>query len=124
MPLPGAEFLEVMPTASRRLLRSLRLNFTTSAVAGNRQVKVFIDDGVNVISGSVANYLQPAGTLVNYSVGPHGILSGLIIDTVFMPIEPQVPLVPGWRIRSQTAGIQAGDQWSAPQYAVEEWIEQ
>jgi hypothetical protein len=44
-------------------------------------------------------------------------------NNALVPIPPDIILSDGDRIRTQTTGIVAGDDWGAPQILVEEWIE-
>jgi len=120
-PAAGAECIEIMPAVSHREIRGVHLRLQTSAAVANRQIVVQFDDTVNAFFTVTSTYLQVAGQLVHYYVAGNGLLSANVLGNVNLPMPERVPLEAGWALRTVTANIQAGDQYFAPAYLVEEW---
>jgi hypothetical protein len=121
-PSAGAEINEAVPTGA--LWRPLAMRFTlvTNATAGNREVHLLIDDGTNAHYNLSAGTNQVASTTWTYTIGAHA-QSGLKgTDTVAIPIPPGILLEAGHRLRTSTTGLLAGDDYSAPNMLVEEWL--
>jgi hypothetical protein len=121
-PAVGAEINEVVPSQVRWSLLSFRARLTTSAVAANRKPDLLIDDGANAFyqagnGNSLTASITWGTTWAN--TGYAGAASTSADNTA--PLAPLL-LEPGFRIRTQTLSIDAGDQWQAPQYLVQEWI--
>jgi hypothetical protein len=123
-PGAGAEISETVPTGARWQLMVFRFAFTASAAAANRQPRLQLDDGVNVYyrSPTPANIVASGASIYN-------ALPGIFNTAPNDGAENQVPfpagvqLAAGHRIRTNTAAIQAADQYSGVQYLVREWIE-
>jgi hypothetical protein len=122
-PAAGTDWTFTCPANTRLRICSLQATFTASAAVANRQVQLIVDDGTtpywtddgtaNITAGQVA---QVAATTTN---APAGIIT-TVQDLVF---PPSLYLVAGHRIRTSTVGIQAGDQWSLINIAVERWLD-
>lgn len=119
-PAAGAEILDACPLHTHWDVHAIFLQLSTSAVAGNRQVLVLLDDGVTVYYEPVSLSLQAASLTFTYELAAHGQLTVVNNGVVLMPLFPGCEMRSGWRLRTQTVGIQAGDQWAAPVYQVEE----
>ena len=123
-PAAAAEISETVPTGARWELIALRTQLVTSATAGARRPILFLDDGANVFarlsnSSTLAASLTGNFTWIEGSGAPS--LDG---GTDFQAAVPSgVRLGSGYRIRTSTTNIQAGDQFSAVQYLVREWLE-
>ncbi len=118
----GAEITETVPTGARWRLQVLSATLVTSAAVATRAPHLIIDDGANILFEITANGTQAASLTQRYSAG--NTMFSIISDAavVQIPLSEAIILQPGWRIRTLTGAIQAGDQYSAPQYSVEEWI--
>lgn len=121
-PGAGAEISETVPIGAKWRLRSFNLKLTTTAVAGAREIQLFIDDGTNVVFRMGAGSSQIASLSPNYSYFPGGQFynSNNLNKSSILPID--CIIMPGYRIRTSTVGIDVGDQYSAVQYEVEEWL--
>ena len=120
-PAAGAEINEVVPAFRRWALIALRATITTSAAAANRQPRLLYDDGANIFYGGQNNINVPASGVASFStINTLQTVAGLGGDQVFATPLP-FPLKQGCRIRTNTPNLQAGDQWSAPQYLIIEW---
>jgi len=122
-PAAGAELAETVPTGARWRFISLRVSLTTDANAANRVPQLIFDDGTNVFAGAAGNFNQTAGATFVY----HFVAAGVSHAQSSVSVQVATPanlLIPaGGRIRSSTGGIQVGDNFTAPQYLVEEWLE-
>lgn len=122
-PASGAEISETVPAGAVWRLSLFSFSITTTAAAGSRNPVLVIDDGVNILATLPPNFSPPASTTWNYSYG-----AGLPSFDVGQPgsIEPlpvDLYLPAGFRIRTVTGTLVAGDQYTSPKYLVEEWIQ-
>jgi len=120
-PAAGAEINEVVPANRRWTLLAFRASLTTSATVANRVVGARLTDGVNTYHLIHLGQNTAAGITIGVTFA-----SGLapFFDTVgsaliSLPAPSQHKA--GFAIKTDTFAIQAGDQWSAPQYEVLEW---
>jgi len=122
-PGAGAEILETVPANTRWSLQAFRFKLTASGVAGNRTPILTIDDGVNIVWESGNNTAVTTGQVAIFNAGA-GVQQSTIatLDVQIALPEPLV-LPAGARIRTVTGGILAGDQYAAPVYNVEEWLD-
>lgn len=122
VPSAGAEISETAPAGSRWELLAFAFSLTTSATVANRAEVLTLDDGANVFWRVPMNVNQTAGATWNY-VHAQGFGSPTISQVLGMgamlPINNR--LAAGYRIKTVTAAIQTGDQYTAPQYVVREW---
>lgn len=122
-PAAGAEWSETVPTSARWRLISARAVLVTDATVPVRTATITIDDGTTTVYSMPCHATQAASlTFIYYAfaAGVSGYASG---SSLVIPLPPDLVMAPGWRIRSQTGAIVAGDNWGAPQLWVEEWIE-
>lgn len=121
-PAAGAEISESVPANARWLLISIRLLLTTTATAGNRQIVIRITDGVTIFyEGEAASAMPPSTALAAvFAAGGVSKAAALVVST--NPLPSPLILNQAWQIKTLTGSIAAGDQYSAPQYAVEEWF--
>jgi hypothetical protein len=120
-PAAGAEILEVVPSNRRWTLIAFNFNLTASAAAANRSPALVLDDGVNTFLVSRTSVPQTAGQLVGYTGSPGSPFYNDTLLHILLPFPSALPIKAGFRIRTNTTSIQAGDQYSAPQYLVQEW---
>lgn len=122
-PAAAAEFLETVPTNARWRFIALSVPFVTDANAANRLPSLFFDDGVNTFYRITSQQVIVASTTGAVTAGAGiGFTSGLAAAES-LPVPETFYLREGFRIRSVTVAIQAGDNYGAPQLLVEEWIE-
>lgn len=118
----GAEISETVPSNVRWRLIAFRYQLTSSATVANRTPTIALDDGTNIFWSQYSTATQTA-TLTwtyAYATGLAGQLGGPSNFSLQLP-APLI-LMPGYRIRTITGGLQVNDQYTAPQYLVEEWL--
>ena len=123
-PAAGSEISETVPTNARWRLLTLRVLFTTSATAGDRWPDLYINEGTSTLMTFRRASAQTASATATYVLTPHGYAPLDLGGLECIAIPPNCLLLQGWQIRSNTCGMQAGDDWGAPQMEVEEWIEE
>jgi hypothetical protein len=122
-PAAGVEISETVPTNARWRLLAITATLVTSAVVGSRFPELIVDDGASTYYRQNAQSSQAASLTVVYS-GNNGSWSGQNVGTrQVWPLANEMELAAGHRIRTSTTNIDGGDNWSAPQYLVEEWID-
>lgn len=123
-PAAGADITETVPTAARWELVAFRAQLLNDANVANRQVALVLDDGSNSYLQIESTTNQTASTLrkYNFSNSIGTFITG-VNQNWMLPLGTNIRMPAGHRIRTVTAGIQVGDQWSAIVYLVREWIE-
>lgn len=126
-PGAGADWFVVVQSNVRWRIRSILATLTTNATVANRQVTVFASQGGTKFFVGPAVQNIPAGTVAQ--VTAMGVSPVVAADTtkVMIPLPPDLILT-GTAGFVQTLGvltgnIQAGDQWSAIQVFVEQWLD-
>lgn len=122
-PAAGAEISETVPTNARWQLLAIRFTLVTDATVANRRPNLQIDDGTTELARSTLQNDATAGATFHYSyqigvqalAGAGNYFSAHIVSRTY--------LSGGFRIRTATTNLQAGDNFGAPQLLVEEWIE-
>lgn len=122
-PAAGADWTLTVAAGQRLRIESFCATFTASAAAANRQVEVIIDDGANVYWRTSSAVNITAGQVVAFCGTTTNAPAGLITTDNSVVIPPTIALPSGHRIRTATTAIQAGDQWSAIWFGVEEWLD-
>lgn len=122
-PAAGIEILETVPTGARWRLISFFTPFVTDATVINRTPRIIIDDGTTKIIDSASTAAVAAGTTTSFDAGDFGsVLSTPSLGrTIGLP--SLLYLTAGYRIQTVTINMQAGDDYGAPLYSVEEWME-
>lgn len=120
MPAVGAQISETVPTGAMWALMTLRATYTTSAIVGTRQLLLTLSDGVSLVGTFASTTTEAAGLAANVTWSTAGSFVG-IGNVALAGMLPQgLLLLPGWIIGTTVINGDAGDQWSAPHYAVEE----
>jgi hypothetical protein len=123
-PGAGAEVSETVPAGARWQVLSFMSTLVTSATVASRVAAMTLDDGTNIFWRNEATVVQAAtNTRIRCWTNGYGaIVNGNgTSDTV--ALMQNAMLLAGFRIRTNTVSIQAGDQYSAVQYLVREWLE-
>lgn len=120
-PAVGADVSETVPSSVRWRLLSFTATLTTSAVVANRFPVYVIDDGANILFRSPPVASVPASTTVSLNLENVGSTVGASVSTQVLPYDSSILLAASFRIRTVTSLIDAGDQWTAPHYLVQEW---
>ncbi|GIV04115.1 MAG: hypothetical protein KatS3mg015_2945 [Fimbriimonadales bacterium] len=122
-PSAGSEATVTIPAGSVRRIVSVQFTLVTSATAANRRVVVIVDDGTNELFRVASPTDQTASITGRYSFVP-GLGGSPSYQAVaasnnvcILPGPPGLALLPGYRIRTTTNNLQAGDDYAAPVYA-------
>lgn len=122
-PAAGLEIAETVPANTRWRLQAFRFQLVASAAAANRRPTLIIDDGANEIWRQNSNVNQVASETSVYEAAPGASFTTIDVRIYTLPLPIGLMLAEGYRIRTSTAAIDAGDDYAAPIYSVEEWIE-
>jgi hypothetical protein len=123
-PAPGAEISEVVPTGARWKLRSIRWTLVAAAIVASRRSVLTIDDGANVLweTSSAVDVTTGQTATYNAAVGVPFFTYGTLLYHLPLPGELWLPAAA--RLRTVTANLQGTDDYGAPVYVVEEFVEQ
>lgn len=122
-PGAGADFTVTVPAGARWQLLGLNYQLVTSAAVATRTSQLVIDDGANVVFQNTQAAGQAASLTEQYCYTPLGGNSPVAQGASLLSLAPSAFLAAGYRIRSVTANIQAGDQYSLINPWVLEWLE-
>ena len=122
-PAAGAEISETVPTGARWMLRAIAASFVTDATVANRFPVLKIDDGATVFYIADPPAAQAASNTLIYVSGSGVTRLTSVAGQPSWALPVGLILMAGSRIRTQTVGIVAGDNYGAPQLLVEEWLE-
>ena len=112
-PAAGADFTFPIPALSRYRIISLSATLTTAVAVANRNVELVIDDGANVVAEIDSGFSQIASLVNDYTWMDSGPIGAAFDNVVVLPLPANLILPAGFRISSETTGIQGADQWSA-----------
>jgi hypothetical protein len=122
-PAAGAEISETVPAGARWLFRALRASLVTDATVANRAPVLVFDDGTNIYMTAAVNTNHAASNTIAYAFGDVSLTASFTNAAAQVSAPSNILLAGGHRIRTVTGSIQAGDNWGAPVYSVEEWLE-
>lgn len=121
-PAAGADWTTTVPAGVAWIVRGVTAQLDTSVAVATRAVTLqFLDSSANLLLDSIGGATEVASIDDVYSWfnGGQASFEGLVISGG-LPAEFRLPA--GWVIRSATANIDAGDQWSKIVLTVEEFI--
>lgn len=122
-PAAGADFTSTVGGGFRRIYRCIGGQLVTSAAVATRQVALKITDGTHTVVLNDALASQVASLTYFYTFYS-GSFAALATGThIPCPIPGEFQFQNGWTIGTQTANLQAGDQWSAIWMHTEEWVD-
>lgn len=121
-PAAGAEISEVVPDRRRWRILAVRFSLTTDATAADRIVHLHLDDGTSIFADVCVTTAHAASITKVYNFSNYGSTQLAPTTCLYIPLPP-LPLMPGYRIKTITDNLQAGDDFTAPQLLVEEWID-
>jgi len=122
-PAAGADFTFTVNTLTRLRIISISATLTTAVAVANRNVELVIDDGANVVAEIDSGFSQLASLVNDYTWMDSGPIGAAFDNVVVLPLPANLILPAGFRISSETTGIQAADQWSAIRMLVSEWLD-
>lgn len=119
-PAAGAEHLFTVPGDYMLRLLAVRLQLTTDITVANRAPSILLDDGNSVFYEHETPVTQGASETRSYTwAAGLGYASAGIIENAIVIGIPELVLLPGWRIRTATAGLVPGDDYAASAALVE-----
>jgi hypothetical protein len=121
-PAANTEVTCTVPTGKIWRIVSMRVVLVTDANVANRITSITCDDGTTVFYQTTAATAQTAGTTFNYNFDAVENSPVLNTTTSHLPVPFRMLLGPGYRIKTSTSGIQAGDDYGAAVLLVEEWV--
>lgn len=121
-PAAGVEISETVPTNTMWRVIAITFDLVTDATVANRIVRVEMDDGTNVHVIAAAPNTQAASLTLRYTAADGGQSLTTSGNRVGITLPGGVFLRESSRIRTNTGNLQAGDNFTAPQLLVEEWI--
>lgn len=121
-PAAGADISETVPTGAAWRLRAFYFTLVCDATVVTRVPYLVLDDGSAIYARQqpVASITAGLTAIVTFSENGATGGNGTFATPGFIPTDLLLPA--GHRIRSATLNLQAGDNISAPQYLVEEFI--
>jgi hypothetical protein len=123
-PAAGVEISETVPTNARWRFLAARFVLVTNATVANRSVTWNADDGAALFYTGASHDVQAASQTLTYCAGPGFVAARAPAAlNVEIPVPVHLVLAGGFRLRTVTGNLQAGDNYGAPQLLVEEWIE-
>lgn len=122
-PAAGVEISEAVPANARWRLIGVAYTLVASAAVANRTPILTIDDGATILWTSSSAVAVTASQTAKYRAAAG--VPFFTVDTreYQLPLPSDLILMGGFRIRTVTGAIDAGDNYGAPQLLVEEWIE-
>jgi len=118
-PALGQEVDLQVPTSHRYTLLAGFLSFVASATVANRLVAIRLLTGSNTTLYRWRSATPvTAGQTVQFYVGAVSLQMGTGNNEQLLPIPPSIALPQGAHIKTDTVGLQAGDQWNATQFYV------
>lgn len=113
-PGAGNEISVPMSGIGSWIVQSIAFLFTSSAVVANREVTLVVDDGTTVFARYGAPAVQAASLANNYSGFTGSPGAGASGNYVPLPFQDGgIYLEPGYRLRTITQNLDAGDAYTA-----------
>lgn len=114
VPAAGAEWSQTVPPGEIWLIHAVHAILTASAVVATRFPTLVVDDQTTRSGRYSAGAGVTAGQAIEMTWDQVGAFNSPASSTVFMAnIPADLILQSGWRLRSLTSAIDAGDQWSS-----------
>jgi len=121
-PAAQVEISETVPPGARWNILAVRFTLVTLAVVADRLVHLHLDDGTNTFADVCVTTAHTASTTKVYNFANFGSTQLAPVNCLYIPLPP-LPLLAGYRIRTETENFAIDDDLSAPQLLVEEWME-
>ena len=118
----GVESSAAVPENALWRFQSGFVELVAAVGGGARHVHVIIShDGTDAFYRGFSPSTQVANSTAQYSVGPHGADSVAVSGEHWIPFPIGLVIHAGDTISTETDEFQAGDNYSAPFWSVEEW---
>lgn len=122
-PAAGADITITVPANTRWRVISGLASLVTSAVVANRTVQLLMDDGATNYARASATVAQTATLTQFYELIGITLQGNNLGSVLYVPGPAGAILPAGHRIKTLTIGLDVGDQWSATELLVEEWLD-
>lgn len=119
-PAAGVEASQTVPSGVMWRVKGLFYQLVTDATVINRIGCVIIDDGTNVLFNLPPAALSTASGTFHFSWGD-GLGNLFTAPFLAQPLPRDLIMLTGWRIRTATTNLQAGDNINIPFLTLEEW---
>jgi hypothetical protein len=125
-PAAGAESITTVPAGKYWRMASFICTLTTDATVATRLPTLVIDDGTNILirligSATVGLTASSSASYCATVLGTSQVaITGVQMVGPTLPDPTFLVLQPGWRIRTSTTAIAAGDQWGIARLVVQE----
>src|SRR5216684_6744262 len=123
IPAAGADASMAVPTGIRRRVYSVNALLTTSAAVANRSAELDLSSGGISWWRLGPSAVQAASLTKRYVFAPGAPLAADAAGVQVQPLPNPLFMSALDVMATATAGLQAGDQWTALQAHVEDWIE-
>lgn len=120
-PAAGTEISETVPANAVWKPLSISYSLVTATTAADRFPQPVLDDGTNVYYAPPSFGAHAANLTKTYNIADVEINASTSTVNVNIPLPAGIVLQSGHRFKTNTSGIQAEDNYSAPQLYVEEW---
>lgn len=123
IPAAGAEVSVTVPDGQMWRIRGIKLQLTTSATVGDREVSLIIKDADQEICFVPAGDVQAASLTYKYVYNAaEPWASSKVGTTVIQNMPTDIVLLPGGEIKTSTTNIKAGDAFNVPYIHIERWL--
>lgn len=122
-PAAGGDTSESVPTNARWKILSWIVTLVCDANVADRSAFLILDDGTNQLMTKLSWSTVAAGETTRFMAGP-GLDVIATGNRRAQPIPNETILFQAYRIKTGTVNIQVGDDYGAPVFMVEEWIEE
>jgi len=121
-PAAGAEFSETIPAGKIWNLIAIAVAFVADATVASRTPEIIIDDGTNEILRLTDRTVITASQTRTLQANRFGVLPAdtATVHYFILPLGFELPA--GYRVRSVTTNLQAGDNYGAPKLIVDEYV--
>ncbi len=115
-PAAGAEVLMTVPAGVRWLVYTFTASLVDSATSGNRQVHLKVTDGANTVFTFPSLDSQKENeTRTYFTIASGNDINPSMPDEskIYIPM-PQLFLLPGYTLQTQTFNLKPTDNWGVP----------
>jgi hypothetical protein len=122
-PAAGVATSDTVPAGVRWRLISVTVTLVTDATVDDRYVKITITNGTDTLYWITASPNTTAGNTQIFTFAHFGSRDTQNTSAYTGNIPLNLVLLPGWVVSFSHNNFNAGDNYGAPQFVVEEWIE-
>lgn len=123
-PAAGAEVSDTVPANARWKLRAIKVTFVASAAVANRVINITFDDGTTVFLTLQDRTAITAGQTRAANANTFSVLPADTATDHYFVLPFDLWLSQGYRIKTVTTLLDVADDYGAPTYIVEEFLEE